>query len=257
METFGEIQADLYCAPAHALAQRLAELEAADNIPERLARELVAWDGHLDAASRPGAVARVALEVLLRRAAPKARPDSLVPSGVDAALANLVPETIARVDDLPEVDLRGALEEASEILTKASGPDAARWRWGALHRVELRHPLGVVAGLRGLLNRGPYPAGGDANTVRLAAFGSGEEDSPRFGPVTTGPNYRFVVDAGDWDQAWSIVSPGQSGHPASESYDDQVDLWLRARYRPMVFGRRAAELAAKHELVLRGSGKAG
>jgi penicillin G amidase len=121
--------------------------------------------------------------------------------------------------------------------------------------VDLRHPLGVVAGLRGLLNRGPYPAGGDANTVRLAAFGSGEEGSPRFGPVTTGPNYRFVVDAGDWDQAWSIVSPGQSGHPASESYDDQVDLWLRARYRPMVFGRRASELAAKHRLTLRRPGK--
>jgi hypothetical protein len=72
LETFGEIQADLYCSPAHALARRLAELEAPDNIPEGLARELAAWDGHLDAASRPGAVARVALEVLLRRAAPKA-----------------------------------------------------------------------------------------------------------------------------------------------------------------------------------------
>ena len=255
LETFGEIQADLYCAPAHALARRLAELEAPDNIPEGLARELAAWDGRLDAASRPGALARVALEVLLRRAAPRVRPDSLVPSGVDAALANLVPETVARLDDLPEADLRGALEEASEILTEASGPDAARWGWGALHRVELRHPLGVVAGLRGLLNRGPYPAGGDANTVRLAAFGSGEEGNLRFGPVTTGPNYRFVVDAGDWDQAWSIVSPGQSGHPASESYDDQVGLWLRARYRPMVFGRRAAELAAKHKLTLRRLGK--
>jgi len=63
------------------------------------------------------------------------------------------------------------------------------------------------------------------------------------------------VDAGDWDRAWSIVSPGQSGHPASESYDDQIDLWMRVRYRPMVFGRCAADLAARHVLVLRGPGK--
>ena len=247
-----DIQADLHCEPAHALARRLAKLGTSPNIPEGLVGELAAWDGRLDAASRPGAVARVALEVLLSRATDtRARPSSPVPSGVEAALANLVPETIARLDDLPERVLRSALGEATGILAEACGPDPARWSWGALHRAELRHPLGVVAGLRGLLNRGPYPAGGDANTVRLASFGSGEEGGPRFGPVTTAPNYRFVVDAGDWDRAWSIVSPGQSGHPASESYDDQVDLWLRVRYRPMVFGRRAAELAARHRLVLK------
>ena len=258
LETCRDIQADLHCAPAHALARRLAKPGASPNIPEGLLGELAAWDGSLDAASRPGAVARVALEVLLGRAAgTRASTSSPVPSGVEATLANLVPETIARLDDLPEAALHSALEEAAGILAEACGPDPARWRWGALHQAELRHPLGVVAGLRGLLNRGPYPAGGDANTVRLAAFGSGGEGGPRFGPVTTGPNYRFVVDAGDWDRAWSIVSPGQSGHPASEGYDDQVDLWLRVRYRPMVFGRRAAGLAAKHALVLRGPGKNG
>ena len=110
--------------------------------------------------------------------------------------------------------------------------------------------------MRGALSRGPYPAGGDANTLRLAAFSSGRSDTsgrPLFSPVTTGPNYRFVVDTGDWTQAWSMVSPGQSGHPASANYDDQVDLWRNVRYRPMVFGHETAELAAKHRLVLKPS----
>jgi penicillin amidase len=118
----------------------------------------------------------------------------------------------------------------------------------------LRHPLGIVKPLRGLLNRGPYPFGGDANTVRLAAFRSersGKSGLPSFSPITTGPNYRFVVDTGDWNRAWSIVSPGQSGHPASANYDDQVALWQNVRYRPMVFGRETAELAAKHRLILK------
>jgi penicillin amidase len=118
---------------------------------------------------------------------------------------------------------------------------------------DLRHPLGRVGALRGALNRGPYPAGGDANTIRLAAFGSGRSDTsgrPFFGPVTTGPNYRFVVDTGDWEKAWSLVSPGQSGHPASPNYDDQIGLWRNVRYRPMVFGLKTAQLAAKHRLVL-------
>jgi penicillin amidase len=104
------------------------------------------------------------------------------------------------------------------------------------------------------LNRGPYPAAGDANTIRLAAFRSGSSDKsgrPTFGPVTTGPSYRFVVDTGDWERAWSVVSPGQSGHPASANYDDQIPLWQNVRYRTVVFGRETAELAARHRLVLK------
>jgi penicillin amidase len=103
------------------------------------------------------------------------------------------------------------------------------------------------------LNRGPYPTGGDADTVRQAAFRSGDSGSseqPSFGPVTTAPNYRFIVDTGDWDRGWSVIVPGQSGHPASANYDDQIPLWQNVRYRPMVFGRKMAELATRHRLVL-------
>jgi penicillin G amidase len=86
--------------------------------------------------------------------------------------------------------------------------------------------------------------------VRLAAFRSGRSE-PSFGPVSTGPNYRFIVDTGDWERGWSVISPGQSGHPASVNYDDQIQLWLNVRYRPMVFGREMAGLSAKHRLILK------
>jgi len=252
LETFRGIQGDLYCAPAHALAERLAKLDPPLGVPEGLLRELAAWDGGLVADSRPGAAARVALEILLRHYA-RHKPciESPLPTGAEAYLGNLVPELLGKLEDLPEKNLRDALKRAVEILAESCGPDPTRWSWGALHAVELRHPLGVVRGLRGPLNRGPYPTGGDANTVRLAAFRSGNPGQPSFGPVTTGPNYRFVVDTGDWDRAWSVVSPGQSGHPASANYDDQIPLWQNVRYRPMVFGRKTAEIAAKHRLVLK------
>jgi penicillin amidase len=251
LETFRNIQGDLYCAPAHALAARLAKLEPPPGVPEGLVRELAAWDGRLVAESRPGAVARVALEVLLRRAT-RVVPsiDSPFPTGSEAYFGNLVPDLLGKLDDLPQEDLRKALREAIEILAESCGPAPGDWTWGALHAVELRHPLGLVGALRGLVNRGPYPAGGDANTVRLAAFRSGSSGRPSFGPVTTGPSYRFVVDTGDWERGWSVIVPGQSGHPASANYDDQIELWQNVRYRPMVFGRKTAELAAKHRLVL-------
>jgi penicillin amidase len=254
LETFRAVQGDLYCAPAHALAQRLAKLKFALVMPEGLLRELATWDGHLTAESVPGAVARVALEVLLQRFAGDIdRLDSPLPTGAESYITNLLPELLARLDELPEAVLRNALKGAVEVLEESCGSDPASWSWGALHAAELRHPLGVVKPLHGLLNRGPYPIGGDANTVRLAAFrseGSGKSMPPSFSPITTGPNYRFVVDTGDWNRAWSIVSPGQSGHPASANYDDQIDLWRNVRYRPMVFGRKTAELAVKHRLVL-------
>jgi penicillin G amidase len=255
LETFREIQSDLYCAPAHALARRLAKLNPSPKASENLLRELSSWDGSLTAESRPGAVARVALEILLQRGAgAPARANSTLPTGAESHLARLVPELLEEPDDLPEEALREALREAVEILEESCGSDPGSWSWGALHEADLRHPLGRVRVLRGALNRGPYPAGGDANTVRLAAFGSERSEAsrrPLFGPVTTGPNYRFVVDTGDWGRAWSMVSPGQSGHPASANYDDQIGLWRNVRYRPMVFGRENAELAAKYRLVLK------
>jgi penicillin amidase len=254
LETFREIQGDLYCAPAHALARRLAKLNSPPEKADRLLRELAEWDGNLTAESRPGAAARVALEVILRRATGAPAPTgSTLPTGVESHPTRLVPKLLNEPDGLPEGVLREAFEEAVQILGESCGSDPRGWSWGALHVVDLRNPLGRVGALRGALNRGPYPAGGDANTIRLAAFGSGRSDTsgrPFFGPVTTGPNYRFVVDTGDWEKAWSLVSPGQSGHPASPNYDDQIGLWRNVRYRPMVFGLKTAQLAAKHRLVL-------
>ena len=251
LQTFRAVQEDLYCAPAHTLARKLANLDPF-SIPEGLLRELGAWDGHLTAESRPGAVARATLEVLLERGADiPPRLDSYLPTGSESYFDTFVPELLENLDHLPEKALLEALEEAASILARSCGPDPAVWSWGRLHPVELRHPLGIVRALRGILNRGPYPAGGDSNTVRAAAFRSGGSDQPPFGPVTAGPNYRFIVDTGDWDRAWSIVLPGQSGHPASTNYDDQIRLWLNVRYRPMVFGRESAELATQHRLVLK------
>jgi penicillin amidase len=182
------------------------------------------------------------------------RADLPLPTGTESYLTTLAPELLKELDDLPEEALREALERSVETVEESCGRDPGRWNWGALHAATLRHPLGIAGPLRDLLNRGPYPFGGDANTLRLASFRSGKIDGngrPSFGPVTTGPNYRFIVDAGAWEKGWSMISPGQSGHPASASYDDQISLWLNVRYRPMVFGRKMAQLTTRHRLVLK------
>jgi len=255
-ETFRRMQGDLFCTPAHELAGRLAALPAAANLPEEVRQELAAWDGQLTAGSRPGAVARVALEVLVLRASEGTpRLQSQLPTGIETHLAGLMPQIVEGLKDTPEKELQGALAEAVDLLIDRLGPDPAGWRWGALHEVRFAHPLGAVPPLRNVYNRGPYPAGGDANTLWMAAFRSGDEAGLRLGPATTGPSYRFVVDTGDWEGAWSVLVPGQSGHPASPFYDDQIGLWQQVRYRPMVYGREMAEAAARYRLVLAPEGR--
>jgi len=256
-ETFRKMQGDLHCAPALALARRLAGLSAPEGVPESVHRELGAWDGWLSAESRPGAVARVALEILVRRTTDELpRIQAQLPTGIESYLAGVVPELVGELEQMPEGDLRSAYAEAVGVLSRELGKDPASWSWGALHEVVFAHPLGMIGALRDLYNRGPYPAGGDQNTLCLAAFGSGRPGQLRFGPATTGPSYRFVVDTGDWEGAWSVLVPGQSGHPASPNYDDQIGLWREIRYRPMVYGRRMAKAAAKHRLTLAPGGPA-
>jgi penicillin amidase len=250
-ETFRRMQGDLHCAPALTLARRLARLPVPEGLPKWAHRELGDWDGWLSAETRPGALARVALEILVRRTTDDLpRIQAQLPTGIETYLSGLVPELVGELERMPEGDLRSAYAEAVGVLARKLGGDPRTWSWGALHEVRFAHPLGVAGLLRGVYNRGPYPAGGDANTICLAAFGSGRPGRLRFGPATTGPSYRFVVDTGDWEGAWSVLVPGQSGHPASRHYDDQIDLWREVRYRPMVYGRGMAEAAVRYRLVL-------
>jgi hypothetical protein len=136
--------------------------------------------------------------------------------------------------------LRDALEGAVEILEESCGPDPAGWSWGALHAAELRHPLGVVKPLRGLLNRGPYPLGGDANTVRLAAFrseGAGKSGLPSFSPVTTGPQLQVRGGHGELESGveYRLTRPVRT--PGQRQLRRSVSSLATVRYRPMVFGR--------------------
>jgi penicillin G amidase len=47
-----------------------------------------------------------------------------------------------------------------------------------------------------------------------------------------------------------VIPGGQSGHPASAHYDDQLDAWLEGRLLPMAFDRSAVESRAVTRLRL-------
>lgn len=252
-QSFSHIQGDLYCAPAHGLAQMLGDLEPSDTISSYLLKELQDWDGVLTAESRPGAIARAALDHLLRQEPPthpnELKLSRLLTSG--AYVESRLPSVLQTLRDNSKATdtLRESLENAILKLKEILGNDPRRWSWGALHRAEFRHPLGVSA-LKYLLNRGGprgYPMGGDAHTPQQAAF----RPDGTYSPVTNAPTYRQVIDTGNWENSWSMSVPGQSGNPASPHYCDSIHPWLNLEYRPMVFGRKMAETAAYHHLILK------
>ena len=52
---------------------------------------------------------------------------------------------------------------------------------------------------------------------------------------TAGPSWRMVVELGDEVKGWGIFPGGQSGHPASEFYDDMISDWADGKYAELFF----------------------
>ena len=117
--------------------------------------------------------------------------------------------------------------------------------WGDIHTHTYAHPLGSVAALAPILNRGPFPTGGNWNTVNSGAYYA---DKPY--AMTLGPAYRIIADPADWDASLSIIPSGQSGQPFNPHYDDQIQQWLAVEYHPLPFSLDAIESAAKNTLKL-------
>jgi penicillin amidase len=142
--------------------------------------------------------------------------------------------------------MRLALRETVDFLKAELGPEIAGWAWGKLHKLTYSHALGRVQPLDQLLNRGPYPIGGDADTVW--ATGSPRNDLRCENII--GPPFRFIADLGDLGKSLGMLVPGQSGQPGSPHYDDQVQAWFTGEYHPMLYAREDVEKGAEERLRL-------
>lgn len=142
--------------------------------------------------------------------------------------------------------LSSALDATIHELSIRLGENILRWHYGALHKMTYNHPLGAVKALAPFFNRGPYPVGGDSDTVNMGATLPNQPDV-----VITVPSYRQIVDLADLSASRSAHAPGQSGHPASKHYDDFIQMWLEVQHHPMLFEREKIEADAEGRLHLR------
>ncbi|WP_198949972.1 penicillin acylase family protein [Kineosporia sp. A_224] len=154
------------------------------------------------------------------------------------------------VETRDEIVLR-SLQEARLRLTREQGKDPAGWTWGRAHTLRLAAtPTGEVsatAPLHRLLNRGRTELPGGPAVVDALAY---DASSGTF-DVVSAPSMRMVVDLADVDRSRWVNQTGQSGHPGSAHYADQLEAWATGRTYPWPFGAVAVRQAAVDTLTLR------
>ena len=68
--------------------------------------------------------------------------------------------------------------------------------------------------------------------------------------MTSAPSMRMVVSLADLDDSRWVNLTGVSGHPFSDHYTDQTDLWAEGETLPWAFSPDAVEDAAEDTLTL-------
>ena len=150
------------------------------------------------------------------------------------------------------------LADAWQFTRRELGDDPAQWAWGTLHTYEWKAAASqmkpwlprvqrwAIGALEGYLNRGPYPAGGNHNTLNVSGNLIGRDFD-----VHSIPAMRMVVDFAADEPLQLVNSGGQSGNPASPHYDDGIDVWLGWGNRTLPFSDagRAAHYTARLTLM--------
>ncbi|MDP2773162.1 MAG: penicillin acylase family protein [Nocardioides sp.] len=144
--------------------------------------------------------------------------------------------------------LRAALLAARDELTSRQAPNPDDWSWGHLHRLELRSSTlgGSGSGLvERMFNRGGWEVAGGSAIVDASAW-----DAAVGYDVVTAPSVRMVMSLADFDDSRWVSLTGVSGHPFSQHYTDQTDVWAEGGTLPWQFGRDAVVEAGADTLTL-------
>jgi penicillin G amidase len=239
---------DRLSLPGLELADALQNRVADDPLERKLLATLTSWDGDLGPESAGGAVYGALIDALEREVFGELGAPADLPAGLVERTRPALIRALAERDDA----FLGSGRSWDEILSRALaaavvtlGPDPARWRRGRLHRLRLAHGLDAIPRLGRFLARGPFPAGGDADTVNVLAPAAGVAPD-----AMIGASMRAVYDLADPDGTLVALVPGQSGHPASPHYDDLLPGWLRGEYVPLATDRARVEALAEARLVL-------
>ncbi len=260
------IQLDLLSLPGLQLLALVNDMVVTDPDAQLALDLLRQWDGYLMPESVGGTIFQVLITQLSPAVlAPKVPPDllpSLLGQGMSEVLhpvnefqgyllVNLL-KMLANVpspwfDSLATRNrvIEKCLAEVTAVLRQTLGENPAEWQWGQLHQITFKHPLGQIAPFDQVFNVGPFPLGGDGNTVAQAGMRPGSYANDGIAVSS-----RFIIDFSTIEQAEAMLAPGQSGYLGSPHYDDLAQMWLKGDNFPILWTEQAVEAAAQKTLTL-------
>jgi penicillin amidase len=134
------------------------------------------------------------------------------------------------------------------VLTSKQSPNSDEWEWGGLHQLELESSTLGDSGIgmvERLFNRDGWDAAGGGSAVNATSW-----DAADGYDVTAAPSMRMVVSLADLDDSRWVSLTGVSGHPFSDHYTDQTDLWADGETLSWAFSRGAVEATEENTLTL-------
>lgn len=125
--------------------------------------------------------------------------------------------------------ISASLEATLASLTAELGPTPLLWRLDQLQSISLRHELSrAVPALSPLLDTTTRPWGGSPASVGRAGY---RYKTPF--EVSHGATVRVVAEMSIPPRVAAIIPGGQSGHPMSDHYSDQLEYWLSGDLIPV------------------------
>ena len=250
---FERMQHDFMSLPGIETVHRLSRLHRSQQRETRAIERLKSWDGVLSPDSVAGTIVHAFTVVFAQAVVAAAVPDPelqerwmnrsgaplfeivsspwrfqerLLTMWDENDRAWFASESAPEGRDWNDVALE-SLEQALDGLEERFGSNQDRWRWGRVHRAEFMHPFGTANPVfRRIFNRS-VEVGGASETVTQNGYLATEPFKAVWGPV-----YRMIADLGEPARSRWQLTTGQSGHPGSPHYDDQIEGWRTGRTNP-------------------------
>ena len=162
---------------------------------------------------------------------------------LDIFAAHATSWALGRIDADPQAAserLADALKRAVDALQGRFGPERATWTWGRCRQLVLRHGLADAPVIGPLLSPGPFPLGGEADTIAQ----SGVLGLSHFSDASAIPALRLVVKLSDPPEARFALA-GEQIHDPLHAAGPLTDAWRQGRHLPLLRDRGAVEAAAR------------
>lgn len=249
MADMAALQTDYLSIPARQIVPLYKSLKFSDKKAEEARILLLDWDFNMSPDSKAAGIFNALANQL------EARVTQVKSNGTssDAQMKRVIEWLYYPDGDFGKDPMRGrdevlktSLRNAVTFLIDKLGANMDKWHYGQTNykHVVLKHPMSnaVSDKVRAKLDVGPYPRGGNSQTVN----NTGSTDNQ-----PSGASFKMIVDTGDWDQCLATNTPGQNGNPDHEHYRNLFELWARDQYFPLFYSKEKVESVVSERLTLK------